>query len=68
MALINIMHLGFCKGSDLEFSATVNTHFMTFTVPVILGEHVSTDSGTGCVHTAPGHGVEDFVVGKILQP
>lgn len=33
-------------------------------VPVILGEHVTTDAGTGCVHTAPGHGQEDFVVGK----
>ena len=27
---------------------------------VILGEHVTLDQGTGCVHTAPGHGVEDF--------
>lgn len=31
-------------------------------VPVILGEHVTTDAGTGCVHTAPGHGVDDFNV------
>ena len=36
-------------------------------MPVILGEHVTTDSGTGCVHTAPGHGVEDFVVGKLYN-
>lgn len=33
-------------------------------VPVILGDHVTTDAGTGCVHTAPDHGAEDFVVGK----
>ena len=33
-------------------------------VPVILGEHVTTDAGTGAVHTAPGHGQEDYVVGK----
>ena len=33
-------------------------------VPLILGEHVTTDSGTGCVHTAPGHGVDDFIVGQ----
>ena len=33
-------------------------------VPVILGEHVTLESGTGAVHTAPGHGQEDFVVGK----
>jgi isoleucyl-tRNA synthetase len=32
-------------------------------VPVILGEHVTTDAGTGAVHTAPGHGEEDFHVG-----
>lgn len=31
---------------------------------IILGEHVTTESGTGCVHTAPGHGEEDFYVGK----
>lgn len=33
------------------------------TVPVILGEHVTMDTGTGCVHTAPGHGEEDYLVG-----
>ncbi|MEA3274802.1 MAG: isoleucine--tRNA ligase [Pseudomonadota bacterium] len=32
-------------------------------VPVILGEHVTLDAGTGAVHTAPGHGLEDYVVG-----
>ncbi|VAW40132.1 Isoleucyl-tRNA synthetase, partial [hydrothermal vent metagenome] len=33
-------------------------------VPIIMGEHVTTEAGTGAVHTAPGHGVEDFNVGK----
>jgi isoleucyl-tRNA synthetase len=33
-------------------------------VPVILGEHVTLDAGTGAVHTAPGHGLDDFVVGQ----
>ena len=33
-------------------------------VPVILGDHVTVEAGTGAVHTAPGHGVEDFNVGK----
>jgi len=33
-------------------------------VPVILGDHVSTDAGTGAVHTAPDHGVEDFEAGR----
>lgn len=31
---------------------------------VICGEHVTLEQGTGCVHTAPGHGVDDFLVGK----
>lgn len=33
-------------------------------VPVILGEHVTMDSGTGCVHTAPAHGPDDYLVGQ----
>lgn len=41
--------------------------------PLILGEHVTAESGTGLVHTAPGHGVEDFEVGRqyglmVIQP
>jgi len=55
--------LGYCQGSDLEL-LQANHPFYDFTVPVILGEHVTTDSGTGAVHTAPGHGQEDFVVGQ----
>ena len=35
-----------------------------FTVPVILGDHVTTDGGTGLVHTAPDHGLDDFIVGQ----
>ncbi|MFZ0447398.1 MAG: isoleucine--tRNA ligase [Bacillus sp. (in: firmicutes)] len=31
---------------------------------VMLGEHVTTDAGTGCVHTAPGHGEDDFYIGQ----
>ncbi|MDQ6578992.1 MAG: class I tRNA ligase family protein, partial [Haemophilus parainfluenzae] len=38
--------------------------FYNFTVPVILGDHVTTDGGTGLVHTAPDHGLDDFIVGK----
>jgi isoleucyl-tRNA synthetase len=33
-------------------------------IPIILGEHVTLDAGTGAVHTAPGHGQEDFAVGQ----
>ena len=38
--------------------------FVERNVPVILGEHVTTEAGTGAVHTAPDHGVDDFNVGK----
>ncbi len=55
--------LGFCKGDALEL-VRFNHPFYGFDVPVILGDHVTTESGTGCVHTAPGHGQEDFVVGQ----
>lgn len=35
-----------------------------FDVPFLAGDHVTTEAGTGLVHTAPGHGVEDFELGK----
>jgi isoleucyl-tRNA synthetase len=38
--------------------------FLALQVPVVLGTHVTLDAGTGAVHTAPGHGQEDFLVGK----
>jgi isoleucyl-tRNA synthetase len=55
--------LGFCKGADIELTQAKHP-FNDITVPVICGEHVTTDSGTGCVHTAGGHGVDDFNVSK----
>lgn len=36
-------------------------------VPVVLGEHVTTEAGTGCVHTAPAHGPDDYLVGQRYQ-
>ncbi|MGI3091765.1 isoleucine--tRNA ligase [Vibrio diabolicus] len=56
-------NLGFAKGAELELSQFQHP-FYDFTVPAILGDHVTTDSGTGVVHTAPGHGQEDFAVGN----
>jgi isoleucyl-tRNA synthetase len=38
--------------------------WLDLTVPLILGDHVTKDQGTGCVHTAPGHGQEDYEVGQ----
>ncbi|AFP29662.1 isoleucine--tRNA ligase [Marinobacter sp. BSs20148] len=52
-----------CTGAQLEHLALQHPVYDKH-VPVILGDHVSTDAGTGAVHTAPDHGVEDFVVGK----
>lgn len=52
-----------CKGSDLE-NLSVKHPFYEKSLPVICGEHVTTDAGTGLVHTAPDHGPDDFVVGK----
>ncbi|PKM90985.1 MAG: isoleucine--tRNA ligase [Firmicutes bacterium HGW-Firmicutes-12] len=51
------------KGEDLEGVICKHPFFERQSV-VILGDHVTTEQGTGCVHTAPGHGVEDFEVGK----
>jgi isoleucyl-tRNA synthetase len=55
--------LGTCSGTALEHMALAHP-FYDRQVPVILGDHVTTDAGTGAVHTAPDHGVEDFVVGQ----
>lgn len=54
--------LGSCKGQDLELVQLQHPLYSDRQVPVILGEHVTTESGTGCVHTAPAHGQEDYVV------
>lgn len=55
--------LGRCDGVALE-GMHLQHPFADLTVPVIVGDHVTTDAGTGCVHTAPAHGLEDFEVGK----
>lgn len=55
--------LATCNGVALE-GLRVQHPFYAREVPIILGEHVTTDSGTGAVHTAPGHGLEDYVVGQ----
>ncbi len=55
--------LGRAQGSALE-NLRLKHPFADLTVPLILGDHVTTDAGTGCVHTAPAHGVEDFEVGS----
>ena len=52
-----------CRGEALEGLLLAHP-FYPREVPVILGEHVTLEQGTGAVHTAPGHGQEDFSVGR----
>jgi len=52
-----------CKGKSLE-NLLVQHPFYDRQVPIILGEHVTIETGTGAVHTAPAHGQEDYVVGQ----
>ncbi len=51
------------KGKELEY-ITCKHPFYDRESLIILGDHVTDDAGTGCVHTAPGHGEDDYKVGK----
>ncbi|MGG0718904.1 isoleucine--tRNA ligase [Robertmurraya massiliosenegalensis] len=51
------------KGNELEYIIAKHPLYDRDSL-VMLGDHVTTDAGTGCVHTAPGHGEDDFLVGK----
>ncbi len=55
--------IGLFRGSELEHIKTKHPLYDRLS-PVIVGDHVTLESGTGCVHTAPGYGVEDFEVCK----
>lgn len=63
LALGSLEVLATLKGAVLE-NLALQHPFYDKTVPVLLGNHVTTDAGTGCVHTAPDHGVDDFNVSK----
>ncbi|MFQ3368201.1 MAG: isoleucyl-tRNA synthetase, partial [Methylophilaceae bacterium] len=51
-----------CSGSDLE-GILFSHPFLEKSVPIICGDHVTTETGTGLVHTAPAHGLDDYIVG-----
>ncbi len=53
--------VGTVKGSELEYMKTAHP-FLDRESLVIVGNHVTLESGTGCVHTAPGHGLDDYEV------
>ncbi|MEA3161813.1 MAG: isoleucyl-tRNA synthetase [Gammaproteobacteria bacterium] len=55
--------LGEVKGAVLEL-LTLQHPFYDRQVPVVLGEYVTLDTGTGAVHTSPGHGLDDYIVGR----
>jgi len=55
--------LGRCLGQALE-GQPLQHPYLNRQVPVVLGEHVTTEAGTGAVHTAPAHGQDDFIVGQ----
>ena len=56
--------LGIARGNVFE-NALLRHPFVDRQVPVLLGDHVTIDAGTGAVHTAPDHGMEDFQVGQL---
>ncbi len=53
--------LGTCKGAALEH-LRLRHPFREYAVPVLLGPHVTVEAGTGLVHTAPAHGMDDYLV------
>ncbi len=61
--IVESVELARARGAAIE-GLRLQHPFYDRVVPTILGEHVTLDSGTGAVHTAPGHGQEDFVIGK----
>ena len=55
---------GHAKGEKLENMLFAHPFYDERDIPILLGEHVSDEDGTGAVHTAPGHGQEDFAVSQ----
>ena len=55
--------LATCKGQQLEH-LVLHHPFESRTVPIICGKHVTLEAGTGLVHTAPAHGLDDYFVGQ----
>lgn len=52
----------YCSGAAVD-GLLLQHPFYERHVPIVLGDHVTVDTGTGAVHTAPGHGIEDYIVG-----
>ncbi|MBA0921762.1 MAG: isoleucine--tRNA ligase [Nitrosospira sp.] len=61
--LENLGVLGTCTGAQLNL-LRLQHPFYDRVVPIVCGKHVTADIGTGLVHTAPAHGVDDYIVGQ----
>jgi isoleucyl-tRNA synthetase len=62
----DVVVLNTMKGIDLELM-TYKHPLFDIVCPIICGEHVTMEDGSGLVHTAPGHGDEDYIVGKLYN-
>lgn len=65
--VVDFKVLGTAPGQAFELLQLKHPLFDNVSVPIVLGEHVTLDAGTGCVHTAPAHGIEDFQVGELYK-
>jgi len=60
---LSLTEISSFKGSDVELGQARHP-FIDRESTLVLGLHVTAETGTGCVHTAPGHGADDFKVGQ----
>ena len=61
---INATKIATCSGDNLQAVHCIHPLYADRQIPLILGDYVSLKGGTGCVHTAPDHGLDDFIVSK----
>ncbi len=61
--LTKVEVLASCQGKELE-KGVCRHPFLDREVPLVLADYVTLEQGTGCVHTAPGHGIEDYETGQ----
>ncbi len=59
----DVVVLGHAQGADLDGQILQHPFYADRDIPVLVGDHVSAEDGTGVVHTAPGHGQEDYAIG-----
>jgi isoleucyl-tRNA synthetase len=64
--IVEFTELGRCRGKELEHSEYRHP-FIDRVSPIVLANYVSVEDGTGLVHTAPGHGAEDYQTGRVYQ-